>query len=155
MFPNLTTSSGVPTPLMKPQMKDLVFIKTVKWYNLGLQLGIEDTELDMIEQNNLKEIDACKRRMFQAWLRITPSPSYQQLVEALQTVGETSEADCLCKKYGNIMAVLEVEVVRTSVPTVFLFRDSAATFRRPSDKKEKNKPVWRVRIYLLLHPTSS
>ena len=119
MFPNLTTSSGVPTPLVKPQMKDLVLIKTVKWYNLGLQLGIEDTELDMIEQNNPKEIDACKRRMFKAWLRITPSPSYQQLVEALQTVGETSEADHLCKKYGNIMAVLEVEVFGLQFPLSF------------------------------------
>ena len=103
MFPNLTTSSGVPTPLMKPQMKDLVLIKTVKWYNLGLQLGIEDTELDMIEQNNPKDIDACKRSMFKAWIRITPSPSYQQLVEALQTVGETSEAHRLCKKYGTMI----------------------------------------------------
>ena len=119
MFPNLTTSSGVPTPLMKPQMKDLVLIKTVKWYNLGLQLGIEDTELDVIDQNNSKEIDACKRKMFQAWLRITPSPSYQQLVEALQTVGETSEADSLCKKYGNIMAVLEVGVFGLQFPLSF------------------------------------
>ena len=95
---------------MKPELKDLVLVKTTKWYNLGLQLGIEDTELDVIEENNAKDIDACKRKMFKVWLRITPNPSYQQLVEALQTVGEISEADHLCKKYGKIMAVLETEV---------------------------------------------
>ena len=95
---------------MKPQLKDLVLVKATKWYNLGLQLGIEDTELDMIEENNPKDIDTCKRKMFNAWRRITPSPSYQQLVEALVALGETSEADRLCKKYGKIMAVLEVEV---------------------------------------------
>ena len=95
---------------MKPQLKDLVLVQTTKWYNLGLQLGIKDTELDVIEQNNSKDIDVCKRKMFQTWLRITPNPSYEQLVEALKTVGEISEADHLCKKHGKIMAVLEVEV---------------------------------------------
>ena len=102
MFLNLTTSPGVSTPPMKPQLKDLVLVQTTKWYNLGLQLGIKDTELDVIEENNPKDIDTCKRKMFKAWLRITPSPSYQQLVEALQTVGEISEADHLCKKHGKI-----------------------------------------------------
>ena len=105
MLPNLTTSPGVSTPPMKPELKDLVLVQTTKWYNLGLQLGIKDTELDVIEENNPKDIDACKRKMFKAWLRITPSPSYQQLVEALQTVGEISEADHLYNKYGKIMTV--------------------------------------------------
>ena len=109
MSPNLTTSPGVATPPMKPQLKDLVLVWTTRWYNLGLQLGIEDTELDVIKENNPGDIDACKRNMFKTWLRIIPSPSYQQLVEALQAVGEISEADRLCKKYGKIIAVLEVE----------------------------------------------
>ena len=39
--------------------------------------------------------------MFRAWLRITPSPSYQQLVEALVTVREVREADHLSKKYST------------------------------------------------------
>ena len=104
MFPNLTTSPGVSTPPMKPELKDLVLVQTTKWYNLGLQLGIRDTELDVIEENNPKDIDTCKRKMFKAWLRITPSPSYQQLVEALVAVRENSEAVHLCKKYGKIIA---------------------------------------------------
>ena len=91
---------------MIPQLKDLVLIQTTKWYDLGLQLGIEDTELDVIEENNPKDNGVCKRRMFRAWLRITPSPSYQQLVEALVAVGEISEADRLCRIYGKIMGVL-------------------------------------------------
>ena len=130
MFLNLTTSPGAPTPPMK--LKDLVLVQTTKWYDLGLQLGIEDTELDVIEENNPKDIDACKRKMFKAWLRITPSPSYRQLVEALQTVGEISEADRLCKKHGRIIAVLEIDSVWTldyHLLTIFLFRDSAATSR--------------------------
>ena len=130
MSPNLTTSLGIPTSPMKPQLKDLVLVRTTKWYNLGLQLGIEDTELDVIEENNPKDIDACKRKMFKIWLRITPSPSYQQLVEALHTLGEITEADCLRKKYGKNMAVLEVKVFgHYHLLMILLFRNSAATFR--------------------------
>ena len=110
---------------MRPQLKDLVLIQTTEWYDLGLQLGIEDTKLEEIESNNPKSVRTCRREMFKAWLRITPSPSYQQLVEALQTVGETSEADHLCKKYSKITAVLEVEVLTLDyhLLTIFLFRN--------------------------------
>ena len=106
MFSNHIVFSDVLFTRVRPQLKDLVLIQTTKWYSLGLLLGIDDTELDVIEENNSKDIDACKRKMFRAWLRITPSPSYQLLVEALKAVGEISEADHLCKKYGKIMSVL-------------------------------------------------
>ena len=84
-----------------PQMKDLVLIKVTEWYELGLQLGVEDAELEAIEKNNRGDLKACRRNMFRAWLRITPSPSYQQLVEALMAVGEGKEADLLSKKYSK------------------------------------------------------
>ena len=85
----------------EPQMKDLVLIKVMEWYELGLQLGVDDAELEEIEKNNRGDLRACRRNMFRAWLRITPSPSYQQLVEALMAVGEAKEADLLCKKYSK------------------------------------------------------
>ena len=106
---------------MKPELKDLVLVQTMKWYNLGLQLAIKDTELDVIEENNPKDIDTCKRKMFQAWLRITPNPSYQQLVEALLAVGEISEADHLCKKYGKIMTELKCLDIKLSAPDCLCF----------------------------------
>ena len=84
-----------------PQVKDLVLIKVTEWYELGLQLGVDDAELEEIEKNNRRHLRACRRSMFRPWLRITPSPSYQQLVEALTTVGEGKEADLLCKKYSR------------------------------------------------------
>ena len=107
MFPNLTISSS---PHSVPQLKDLVLVRAVEWYDLGLQLGVENAELKVIQKNNPGDLRACRREMFEAWLRITPNPSYQQLVEALLAVGETNEVECLCKKYGKIMAVLEVDI---------------------------------------------
>ena len=82
-------------------MKDLVLIKVTGWYELGLQLGVEDAELEVIEKDNRGDLQACRRKMFRAWLRITPNPSYQQLAEALMAVGEGKEADLLCKKYSK------------------------------------------------------
>ena len=82
-------------------MKDLVLIKVTEWYELGLQLGVKDAELEVIEKNNRGDLKACQRNMFRAWLRNTPNPSYQQLSEALMAVGEAKEADLLCKKYSK------------------------------------------------------
>ena len=82
-------------------MKDLVQIEVTKWYDLGLQLGVEDAKLEEIEKNNPGDLEACRSEMFMVWLEKTPSPSYQQLVEALVTVGEVGKAESLCKKYGK------------------------------------------------------
>ena len=69
---------------------------------MGLQLGVDDAELEVIEKNNRGDLRACQRNVFSTWLRITRSPSYQQLVEALMAVGEAKEAGLLCKK--NILS---------------------------------------------------
>ena len=105
MFHDHVAFSGVPSAHVRPQLKDLVLIQTTEWYDLGLQLGIEDVELEEIQNNNPKSIRTCRREMFRAWLRITSSPSYQQLVEALLAVGEITEADHLCDKYGKTKPV--------------------------------------------------
>ena len=86
---------------MVPLLKDLVLVQVAEWYDLGLQLGVEDEELDVIKKNNPGNLRACKREMFRKWLRITANPSYQQLVEALKAVGDVKEADQLSKKYGK------------------------------------------------------
>ena len=88
-------------PSVIPQLKDLVLVQVTEWYDLGLQLGVEDEELDVIHRNNPGNLKTCRREMFKAWLRITPNPSYQQLVEALTAVGDVREADQLSKKYGK------------------------------------------------------
>ena len=82
-------------------LKDLVLVSVAEWYDLGLQLGVEDEDLDVIKRDNPGNLKACKREMFRAWLKITPNPSYQQLVEALTAVGDVREANQLRKKYGK------------------------------------------------------
>ena len=119
MFPNLIISSS---PYSVPHLKDLVLVRAVEWYDLGLQLGVENTELKVIQQNNPGDLRPCRREMFEAWLRITPNPSYQWLVEALLAVGETNEADRLCKKYGKIWLYWKLKCLDIRLSSI-LFRD--------------------------------
>jgi len=85
----------------KPILKELVKVKVESWFNLGLELDIEDDELQTIERNHPKDQESCKRDMFRTWLRICPQASYRQLVQALVELGDMSEADRLCKKHGK------------------------------------------------------
>ena len=87
--------------LAEPQLKDLESVQVIEWYDLGLQLELKDADLQVIKRNNLGDLKACRREMFKAWLRVTPIPSYLQLVEALVAVDEVTEAEYLCEKYGK------------------------------------------------------
>jgi len=80
---------------------ELVKVKVTSWYNLGLELCIEDTELESIRCNNPQDQDGCKRDMFRKWLKNFPEASYKHLIQALVELGEKSEADHLCKKYSE------------------------------------------------------
>ena len=95
-----------PSPHAGPLLKDLVLVEAVEWYDLGLQLGVEDAELKVIQKNNPGDLRACRRDMFRAWLRIASHPSYKQLVDALLAVREDSEAKHICEKHGKINAAL-------------------------------------------------
>ena len=102
MLTKFNSSGILPLPVLdEPQLKDLELVQVNKWYDLGQQLELKDTELEVIKRKNQGNLKACQREMFRVWLRMTPSPSYQQLVEALVTVGEVGEAEYLCKKYGK------------------------------------------------------
>ena len=82
----LILSSSVPEPILKD-------LQAGDWYALGLNL---EDELDCIE----KDVMTCRRLMFRKWLK-RESTTHQQLVEALEAIGEETEAARLRKKYGK------------------------------------------------------
>ena len=85
----------------QPNLKDLVKVKVENWYTLGLQLDIKYDDLDTIRSNCPQDQEGCKQNMFKAWLRNCPQASHRQLVQALVALGDVSEADNLCRKYGE------------------------------------------------------
>ena len=84
-----------------PELKDLVLLPVIHWFELGLWLNIPEDNLNIIEADNPNNTEACRRKVYSSWLKSDPEASYRQLVDALHTVGYTRIADELCTKYGN------------------------------------------------------
>ena len=82
-------------------MKALIGTKVVDWYDLGLQLDIDDSELMTIQHMGPQDNRRCVRDMFRVWLQNSPNPTYKQLVDALVAIGQPMEAERLCIQYGE------------------------------------------------------
>ena len=82
------------------------------WYDLGVQLRMETSDLDAIELENMKDSKKCLRKMLSLWLtKKTPSPpSWQRVVDALRsrsinrpTLAEIiSNNYCHCQDVGRL-----------------------------------------------------
>ena len=71
---------------LSPNLSELDnYVRTNKWYALGLQLGIEDKELEAIEKTRYGDIDQCRRAMFRIWLGTSTNPCRKELLIALRT----------------------------------------------------------------------
>ena len=80
----------------RPKLSELQeSVRTPKWYNLGLQLDLEDNVLEEIAKQNGRDVDDCRRAMFSLWLRTSSKPTRKQLLYALRTksVAEIPIAD--------------------------------------------------------------
>ena len=68
-----------------------LFDARVKWYAIGLELGLVANDLDVVKENNHGNADACLREVLQMFLqgKSTDSNRWIQLAEALEsrTVG--------------------------------------------------------------------
>lgn len=66
-----------------------------KWYNIGLQLGIDAGELDSIRESEHYDPDRCLTSTLKKWLRSGFQPSWSSLASALRapTVGLGHLAD--------------------------------------------------------------
>ena len=77
------------------------------WYLLGLQLGVSAHKLSVIQINYPRDNDRCKVEMFEAWLRVDTSATYQKLAKALVAVGKRNIAEAMCTARGMKVTTLE------------------------------------------------
>ena len=72
----------------------------VKWYNIGMQLGVEIDRLDVIKEQYDNPSD-CLRETLKTWLKTYSSPTWSNIVDSLRSsvVGEVRLADDLKHKY--------------------------------------------------------
>ena len=83
-----------------PTLKDLAIIpiQDTQWYNLGIRLGVQHDALDSIEAR-YSNPNRRKREMFKRWLEITPNPSWNTLLAALDEIGATEISECVREEY--------------------------------------------------------
>ena len=89
---------------VKPDAKTLCneLVSVSDWRKLGLNLGVQDYELDQIERSRSAEgCDGWKRETFSLWLRRKSSASWQDVVQALRQMGENTEAKRIELKYNG------------------------------------------------------
>ena len=92
---NLITTGGSDlVPVLK------AIISVVDWHSLGLELGLEKYQLDIIDHDNRGKVEDCKKAMISLWLD-TDKASWQCLVRALVSplVGKTDLAVEIAKQH--------------------------------------------------------
>ena len=88
--------------LGKPTIKLLIRelqCKAADWENLGIQLDINDGELQLIKSNNVGDNGSCLREMLRQWLKQTTATSWNAIIEVVEYLGDKELAEKLRIKY--------------------------------------------------------
>ena len=80
-------------------MTDLLLLKVIYWFEIGLYLGLEKSELATIEHDNPKDTRTCAMKMFIQWLDNDKEPSYARLMDALLKAEDQTAVEALCNMH--------------------------------------------------------
>ena len=83
---------------LKLLLKDLEYVW--RWYPLGIQLGVPDAHLKMIE-SDFKRTEDMKLHSLSEWMKIDEQPSWSKVVRALVAINERHAARNITDKYGK------------------------------------------------------
>ena len=73
-------------------------IRTTRWYRLGLELGIDQEDMDIIEDDCKRDAEEALRKTLKLWLK-TEEPTWRKMIAALRKIGENNVACKLEQKY--------------------------------------------------------
>ena len=72
----------------------------INWFLLGINLGLPKHELSKIQQSYASQgIDQQRLEMLYLWLQRTPNATWEDVVRALQQMGENAMAENIREKY--------------------------------------------------------
>ena len=96
-YPLMYTAPDKPT--LKKLVKELRQ-KAADWEDIGIQLDVDDGDLQLIKSNNAGNNSSCLRDMLRKWLTQTsPERSWITIVEAVEFLGDKELARKLRCKY--------------------------------------------------------
>ena len=85
--------------IAEPKLRDLVRLEvSPEWYSLGLQLGLTENVLNVIECDG-RDVSTCGRKMFSKWLSSNKDANYTDLVDALLAIDKKDVAENVSQKF--------------------------------------------------------
>jgi len=70
-----------------------------EWYSLGLQLGLTEDMLNIIETDDGRNSTVCRRKMFSKWLSTNNDANYTDLVDALIVIDKKDVAEKVSQQF--------------------------------------------------------
>ena len=105
----LSMHLATPKPTLKQLQQELYNKATNKWKDIGIQLDIDEGQLDEIKSDTSSDSRACLREMLIVWLRrVDPPPSWSAIAEAIDFLGDKELASHLRSKYCSLQQWLMV-----------------------------------------------
>ena len=78
------------------KVRDLTKEASIQWFDLGLELGLKERTLRIIEANHSQDVRVRFREMLSEWLKmVNPPPTWEALIAALKkdSVGLSNVAE--------------------------------------------------------------
>ena len=88
---------------------------TTKWHDLGLQLGLQDSTLMLIDQH--PDTESHLRMMLSKWLSNDPEASWEKLANALTTIEMKAIAANIRSKYMKATTAVTTTTTITTTAT--------------------------------------
>ena len=85
------------------------------YYKLGLHLGLSTRTLDIIRENNPRDVESCLRECLKAWLeqaddvKSNGGPTHHSLIKALRKIEQNTVANRIdkeSKKQASLLLIL-------------------------------------------------
>ena len=76
----------------------------ISYYDLGLHLGLSPRTLDIIKENNPRDVERCLKACLKAWLeqaddvKSNGGPTHYSLIKALRKIEQNTVADGIDKE---------------------------------------------------------
>ena len=77
----------------------ILLASVYNWENLGVKLNITMQKLQEIKLQYNGDLDMCKNKLYDTWLRQNSNPSWREIVEALEQIEENNLARKIRNKY--------------------------------------------------------
>ena len=93
----------IPKGSNKPTLKEIIDYNirdevAVDWYDLGVQLQLDTCKLDIISVNHSGNTEICCNKIFNKWLEVDTTASWNKLMEALRCINKNKLAESISRK---------------------------------------------------------